>query len=352
MVNGESCRRTISMRDTFAEAVHHVLPMYSNPYGALHGGMALNWILTSATMSAMRASRRPTVVARLDHTFFINPVLVGENAIIYSWIDYIGRSSLEATVIMEAEDPSTGERRLTTISYVVLVAVDENLRPVPVETCLSPSNELERELYLSAVERRKRREREISNRRRMPKDLEPLKPLDPEYYIVSYRYAYPEDAVFHNAFFAGKLMYYMDELAGILGTRYSRGAVVTAAVDATNFYAPIRIGNSIEMAAALTYIGRSSMEITIKVIARDDVKGERLHTTTSYFTVVAVDENGRPRRVRPFEPREEWQRELFLQAIQRKKLRERLLRELKEKGSEFAPLKQLHELQGYRGPSS
>ncbi len=347
-----SCRRTITMKDTFIEAVHHVLLMHSNPYGALHGGIALDWILTNATMSAMRASRKPTVVARLDHTFFINPIFVGENAIVSSWIDYIGNSSLESIVIVEAEDPSSGNRRLTTMSYVVLVAVDENLKPIPLDVCLKLTNKTERQLYMSAAERRKRRNVEIKDRKLRPLDLKPLRAIDPSYYLTSFRHAYPEDAIFHNAFFAGKLMYYMDELAGILGTRYAKSHVVTASVDATNFYAPIRIGNSIEIMAALTYVGKSSMEITIKVIASDDIEEKRTHTTTSYFTVVAVDENGRPRRVKPFEPKEPWQKNLYEEALRRKKLRDSMLREIKEKGFEFTPIKKLNEFQGNSCASS
>ena len=332
----------MSMRDTLVETVYHILPMHSNPYGTLHGGMALNWILTNATMSAMRVSRRPTVVARLDHTFFINPVKVGQNATLYSWIDYIGRSSLEATVVMESENLASGKRRLTTLSYVVLVSVDDNLRPVPLGVCMRPENDLERRLYEQALLRRERREKEIVNRREMIGEIEAPPSLDEDYHIVSYRYAYPEDAVFHNAFFAGKLMYYMDELAGILGMRYSKGAVVTASVDATNFYAPIKIGDVIEMHASLSYVGRSSMEVTIKVIARDEIKGTKRHTTTSYFTLVAVNELGRPRKVPPFEPKSDVQRELFQKALERKKIRETMLKTLKDLEKSFDVIKELH----------
>jgi len=344
MIENKSCKKAISIKDTFVETVYHILPMYSNPYGALHGGMALNWILTNATMSAMRASRRPTVVARLDHTFFINPIKIGQNAILYSWIDYAGRSSLEATVVMESEDSVSGKRRLTTLSYVILVSVDDNLRPLPHYICIQPRTDLERRLYEQASARKERREKEIANRRKMIEEIEAPVALDENYHIVSYRYAYPEDAVFHNAFFAGKLMYYMDELAGILGTRYSKGAVVTASVDATNFYAPIKIGDVIEMHASLSYVGRSSMEITIKVIARNEVKGIKRHTTTSYFTLVAVDEMGKPRKVSPFEPKSNVQRDLFQKALKRKRIRENMLKTLKDLEKSFDTIKELHKL--------
>ncbi len=86
------------------------------------------------------------------------------------------------------------------------------------------------------------------------------------------------------------------------------------------------------MHAALTYVGRSSIEVTLKVIARNEATGEARHTTTSYFTVVHVGIDGKPRPVPPLEPREQWQRELHAAAQQRRSLRLRLLREMRERG--------------------
>lgn len=326
------CSRRVRIRDTIVENVHHVLPMHSNPIGTLHGGIVLRWMITSSTLASIRLARKPTLLASMEHVFFINPIRVGENAVFTSWVEYVGRSSMEVTTLVEAEDPSTGTRKLTTIAHTTHVAVGPDLRPVPVESCVEAVGDSERRLQEEAIARRERRASRISRRRELVNDIRPPKPLDERYAITSYRFAYPEDAVFHNAVFAGKLMYYLDELAGILGTRYARGPVVTASVDATDFYAPIRAGESIEMAAALTYVGRSSMEITIKVVARNEATGESRHTTTSYFTVVHIGSDGKPRPVPPFEPSEEWQVKLAEEARRRRDIRLKLLAAMKETG--------------------
>ncbi len=324
------CARRLRIRDTVLETINHVLIRHANPLGTLHGGVMLQWMITTATLAAMRLARAPAVLAGMDHIFFLSPVHVGENAILTAWVDYIGRSSMDVTVYVEAENPIKGERRLTTISHMVLVAVNDELRPVPVGVCIEPKGDVEVRLYEAAIERRKQRAGRLERRREAVGDTSPPRALDPRYSAVSMRFAYPEDAIFHNAVYAGKLMYYLDELAGIIGLRYSGGPVVTAAVDATDFYSPILVGEAIEMHAALTYVGRTTMEVTLKAIARREESGEARHTTTSYFTLVALDESGRPRRVPPYEPREEWQRELFEQAKARRARRLELLEALKK----------------------
>ena len=331
------CSRVLRVSDTLFETVYHVLPKHSNPIGTLHGGIILDWMITTATMAATRASKNPTVLARMEHTFFVNPIRIHENVIMTSWVDYAGKSSLDVTVVVESENPVDGTRRLTTVSYMTLVAVDGNLRPVPHGVCIEAHSPIEVELHRSAEERRRRRLTELSAKKNLIRNLSPPKSLDKKYYITSYRFVYPEDTVFHAAMFAGRLLYYLDELAGILGLRYSRGPVVTAAVDATDFLTPLWVGESVEMHAALTYVGRSSMEITLKVIARNEITGEARHTTTSYFTIVALDYDGRPRPVPQFKPVERWQMELYKTALERKKRREALLRELKARGAPPIP---------------
>jgi len=332
-----NCKRHVSMHETLFETVYHVLPKHSNPIGALHGGIMLDWMITTATMTANRTARKAAVLARMEHTFFINPVRIHDNVILTAWVDYTGRSSLDVTAVVESENPRLGERRLTTVSYMTLVTVDDRLRPISHGVCLKPKGDVEEALYESAARRRSSRIRDLKTRIERKTDLKPPRPLDPRYYITSYRFVYPEDTVFHSAMFAGRLMYYLDELAGILGLRYTRGPVVTAAVDATDFLSPIWIGEAVEMHAALTYVGRKSLEVTLKVIARNEITGESRHTTTSYFTVVALDYDGRTREVPPFRIAEEWQKQLFDMALERKARRSRLLNELKSRGAPPRP---------------
>lgn len=118
------CSRKYRVRDTVLESVNQVNPGHTNPLGILHGGVALKWMILAATMTAMRIARGYTVLARLDNVFFLKPVKLGDLAVLTSWVDYIGNSSLELTVALESER-SNGERSLTTVSHLTMVAVDE-----------------------------------------------------------------------------------------------------------------------------------------------------------------------------------------------------------------------------------
>ena len=71
----------------------------------------------------------------------------------------------------------------------------------------------------------------------------------------------------------------------------------------------------------VNYVGHTSMEIGIKVLAEDIASGEARHTNTCYFTMVAMDESGRPQSVPPLELRNDVERYRFKEAELRRQLR-------------------------------
>ena len=292
------CSKTLRIRDTILESVNQVNPGHTNPLGILHGGVALKWMILAATMTAMRVARVYTVLARLDNVFFLKPVRLGDLAVLTSWVDYIGNSSLELTVVLESER-SGGGRHLTTVSHLTMVAVDEFLRPRSVGACISPYGREEEELY-SEAEKRRRARPSRDERLKKAGDTSLPTPLSPEYSLATHRIVNPEDSLAYNVMDASKLMHLMDELAAITAMRYARGVAVTASIDATDFYTPIRVGEVLQIASALTYVSRSSVEVTVKVLKENPITGEKAHATTSYFTLVHVDERGRSVPVRPF----------------------------------------------------
>ena len=91
-------------------------------------------------------------------------------------------------------------------------------------------------------------------------------------------------------------------MGGILAHRYSRSTVVTAAIDAMDFVEPVRVGSLLALRAGLNLVGRTSMEVGIRVEAENPGTGVVHHTCSAYLTFVALDETGKPKAVPPFEP--------------------------------------------------
>lgn len=104
----------------------------------------------------------------------------------------------------------------------------------------------------------------------------------------------PNDANPRGAVLGGTVMHWMDLAAAITAHRHARGPVVTVSVDSITFEAPIRVGQTAILRARLTHVGRTSMEIRVDVDCEDLDLGLRRHTSTAYFTFVALDENGKP----------------------------------------------------------
>ncbi len=323
------CKRELSISDTIIETVRLVTNTHINPLGILHGGTVLKWMVTAGSMSAMRVARGPALLVHMDNVFFINPVRLGKNAVITAWIDYIGRSSLESTILVEEEDPVTGKRRITTAAHTTYVAVDENIRPRPVDACINPKGEIEDELYSRALKRRKERVK--------AKELKRVIPLDEGYVLDNHILANPEDAIAYNAMHAGRLLHVLDETAGILAMKYVKGIAVTAAVDATDFIAPILVGEVLDIKAALTYVGRTTVEIGLEVRTFNPFTNEYRHTVTSYFTLVHLSPEGRPSPVPKLEIVDDQQRLIIEEARMRREKRLGLLEFFKREASRIKP---------------
>ncbi len=75
--------------------------------------------------------------------------------------------------------------------------------------------------------------------------------------------------------------------------RYSQSYCVTVSVDRVTFKVPVRVGDLLTMRASVNYVGRTSMEIGVRVEAQDVRGGEARHTNSCYVTMVAI-ENGAP----------------------------------------------------------
>jgi acyl-CoA hydrolase len=92
----------------------------------------------------------------------------------------------------------------------------------------------------------------------------------------------------------GTILRLCDEAAALAAIRHSRMRVVTAGVDRMTFLEPMHVGELITFKAAVNAVWRTSMEIGVRVEAEQPATGALRHTNTAYFTMVALDEHGRP----------------------------------------------------------
>ncbi|WP_243665802.1 acyl-CoA thioesterase [Vulcanisaeta sp. JCM 16159] len=250
----------------------------------------LEWMANIGTVAATRFSRGPAVLAYLDRHFFIRPVRLGEFVILKARVEYAGKSSMEVRIEASKESPG-GKQELVTMATASYVAVDEYGVPRPINNVLEPTNE-ERRVYEEARKRYEERKIKIEDRKLRRFDLtDPTKGL--RWRVESSRWATPSDAFIGNLVSGGRLLAWLDEIAGLLAARYSGGAAVTGSVDETAFYAPIRVGDIVTIRAGITYVGKASMEIMLDVIA-EGAYGQARHVCTAYYTYIHVDSSGRP----------------------------------------------------------
>jgi len=107
----------------------------------------------------------------------------------------------------------------------------------------------------------------------------------------------PQDANTQGNVYGGTIMKLMDEIAGSVACLHARKNAVTASVDQMSFYEPVYIGNLLLLKASVNYVHKTSMEIGVRIEARDLRTGKSVHTGSSYLTFVAIDENGKPTEV-------------------------------------------------------
>ena len=122
----------VDLMDTYIEDRNRVQPHHANNLGTAHGGNVLHWMDEVGAMSAMRFAGQSCVTAHIDSVDFQLPLELGDIALIEAYTYNSGRTSVRVRVRAHAEDPMTGDTEVTTESYFVFVAIDEDGRPVEV----------------------------------------------------------------------------------------------------------------------------------------------------------------------------------------------------------------------------
>lgn len=319
-----------AIAETRLELVHLVLPEHANIQGNLFGGRMMYWITSAATLPALRLARRAVLLGSMEDLDFLAPVRVGDLVVLRGQVEHVGRSSMEVGVEVEAENPRTGERRRATSAHLSMVAVDDEGRPQPVGTTVTPAGPEEAAVAAAARVRKGARDRRLAGRAESagdPRELGATGAAEADgglrHAIEVSRIVFPEDAVAGNKMFAGTLLLALDEVASILAVRYARGPVVTASIDALDFHAPILVGNIVTYQAAINHVGRTSIEVGVRVVAEDPRAGTVRHTCTAYLTAVHIGPDGRPAPLPPLSPQTPAERRRWEEAEARRALRQR-----------------------------
>lgn len=132
----------------------------------------------------------------------------------------------------------------------------------------------------------------------------------------------PDMANFSGNVHGGTLLKLLDQVAYSCASRYAGTYVVTLSVDRVLFRDAIKVGELVSFSASVNHTGRTSLEVGIRVETENIRDGSRRHTNSCYFTMVAVDADGRPVPVPPLVPTTAQEQDWFDAAeVRRKALR-------------------------------
>jgi acyl-CoA hydrolase len=119
----------------------------------------------------------------------------------------------------------------------------------------------------------------------------------------------------------GEVMKMVDETAAIAAMRHAGRPCVTVAIDSMTFRQPVKIGDLVSCTASLTYVGKSSIEVGVKVTAEEPISGKTTHTNSAYLVFVALDEQQRPTRVQGLVVETPEQERRFSEGLERQRHR-------------------------------
>lgn len=132
----------------------------------------------------------------------------------------------------------------------------------------------------------------------------------------------PDMANFSGNVQGGSLLKLLDQVAYACAAKYCKHYVVTAALDQVFFRQQVNVGELVTFYAHVNTVGRSSMEIGVKVVAENLRTNEKRHTTSCYFTMVAMGEDGKPTPIHALQLETDSEKRLHAAAEIRKKLRQ------------------------------
>jgi acyl-CoA hydrolase len=131
----------------------------------------------------------------------------------------------------------------------------------------------------------------------MDKTLQSKSPKESQAEVL--KRMFPTDANPAGNVFGGEIVKQIDTIAGIVAQRHCQCNAVTACIDRVVFHKPVFVGDVLILNGRITYVGKTSMEIEVKVESENLRTNKITHTHTAFVTMVALDEKGHPTRIFP-----------------------------------------------------
>ena len=107
----------------------------------------------------------------------------------------------------------------------------------------------------------------------------------------------PIDANHYGSVHGGTILKLVDEAAYVAATKHARKNVVVASMDHIEFKHPVNVGDLLTLKASIYHVGRTSMDVEVEIETEKIKQGKILKVGSSYLTMVALDELGKPTRV-------------------------------------------------------
>lgn len=131
----------------------------------------------------------------------------------------------------------------------------------------------------------------------------------------------PKDCNVAGNIHGGVIMKLIDTTAAAVAVRHARSNAVTASIDRLDFHHPVFPGDIVTCRASANYVGKTSMEIGVRVETENLMTGEIHHTATAYLTFVALDHTGKPKELPPLICQTEEEERRYQDAIKRREVR-------------------------------
>ncbi|HVI53167.1 MAG TPA: hotdog domain-containing protein [Candidatus Sulfotelmatobacter sp.] len=232
-----------------------VFPGETNHHGTLFGGSALSYMDKLAYIIATRHGHCDFVTASCEKIDFAAPARLSQIVEVTGRILRAGRRSLNVEIDLMAEDVLTGERHLCSRGGFNMVTADptQTVPPLPPAPPQAPADGAVRMIEL----------------------------------------VFPDQSSHRQVLFGGYALAVMGKAAFVAATRLCRKTVVMAASSRMNFTAPVHVGEIMELIAAVSTVGRSSMTVSVTAWGENLQTGERWPAANGSFVMVAVDGEGK-----------------------------------------------------------
>lgn len=151
--------------------------------------------------------------------------------------------------------------------------------------------------------------------------MEPQAKKPQDSLVVMTELVLPNDTNVFGNLMGGRLMYWMDIAAALSALKHCASPTVTASVDNISFENPIKLGNAVHIEANVSRSFNTSMEVHIRVWGEDAIMQYKYKSNEAYYTFVALDPNGKPKKVPEVIPQSEDEQKLYDGALRRRQLR-------------------------------